>query len=357
MDGHYLARAYRDHLSDFPAWEQKDYAKEWVLLAENMGVHLSIDETSIGGYVYTILSRKDAKGKKKVIAIIRGVKSSVVSKKLLEIPEELRKKVIDASMDFSDSMKLIVKTVFPQAVISLDRFHVIQDLINHMMETYTDVRKRLEVEEKHERAAYYKKVDACAKNRKRYRKNNPKNYKGKKRGRKPKYRKSDFKPSRMESGESKRDFLRRCFKTLKQNPDKWSDEQQKRMQILFNAYPEIKEAYDLKEEFRTLYWSKKTNLEYKDKEIPVEERNAIKEKVREKLHTWYDHVNASKCPGMKSFKRTIKEREEDLLNYYTTFVTNAHSESLNSGIKALRTEVKGVSDLPFFFFRVCKIFG
>ena len=127
--------------------------------------------------------------------------------------------------------------------------------------------------------------------------------------------------------------------------------------LLFNAYPEIKEAYDLKEEFRTLYWSKKTNLEYKDKEIPVEERNAIKEKVREKLHTWYDHVNASKCPGMKSFKRTIKEREEDLLNYYTTFVTNAHSESLNSGIKALRTEVKGVSDLPFIFFRVCKIFG
>ena len=357
MDGHNLARAYRDHLSDFPTWEQKDHAKEWVLLAENMGVHLSIDETSIGGYVYTILSRKDTKGKKKVIAIIRGVKSSVVSKKLLEIPEELRKKAIDASMDFSDSMKLIVKTVFPQAVISLDRFHVIQDLINHMMETYTDVRKRLEVEEKHERAAYYKKVDACVKNRKRYRKNNPKNYKGKKRGRKPKYRKSDFKPSRMENGESRRDFLRRCFKTLKQNPDKWSDEQQKRMQILFKAYPEIKEAYDLKEEFRTLYWSKKTNPEYKDKEIPVEERSALKEKVREKLHTWYDNVNASKCPGMKSFKRTIKEREEDLLNYYTTFVTNAHSESLNSGIKALRTEVKGVSDMPFFFFRVCKIYG
>lgn len=46
-----------------------------------------------------------------------------------------------------------------------------------MMETYTDVRKRLEVEEKHERAAYYKKVDACVKNRKRYRKKNPKNYK------------------------------------------------------------------------------------------------------------------------------------------------------------------------------------
>ena len=60
---------------------------------------------------------------------------------------------------------------------------------------------------------------------------------------------------------------------------------------------------------------------------------------------------------MKAFKRTVKQREEDLLNYYETFVTNANAESLNSGIKDLRAEVKGVSDLPFFFFRVCKIFG
>lgn len=357
MDGRYLHRAYKDHLSDYQTWEQKDHAKEWILLAENMGLHLSIDETSIGGYVYTILSRKDTNGKKTVIAIIKGVKSAEVSRKLLEIPEEQRKKVIDASMDFSNSMKLIVKTVFPQATISLDRFHVIQDLINHMMDTYTDVRRRLEVEEKHERAAYCKKVDACAKRRKSYRKNNPKNYKGKKRGRKAKYRKSDFKPSVMENGESKRDFLRRCLKTLKQNPDKWSDEQQRRMQILFRAYPEIKDAYNLKEEFRNLYWGKRTNPEYKDKVLSPEERNVIKEKVREKLHTWYDHVNASKCPGMKAFKRTVKQREEDMLNYYETFVTNANAESLNSGIKALRTEVKGVSDLPFFFFRVCKIFG
>jgi len=357
MDGRYLSRAYRDHLSDFHEWEQKEHAKEWILLPENMGLHLSIDETSIGGYVYTIVSRKDTKGKKTVIAIIKGVKSSVVVAKLLELPEDKRKAVIDASMDFSDSMKLIVKAAFPQAVISLDRFHVVQDLINHMMETYTDVRRKLEVEEKHERAAYYKKVDACAKKRKYYRKKNPKSYKGRKRGRKPKYRKSSFKPSRMPNGESKRDFLRRCFKTLKQNPDKWSDEQQGRMNTLFLTYPEIKEAFDLKEEFRKLYWSKRTNPEYKDKVLSSEEKNTIKETVRGNLHKWYDNVNTSKCPGMKTFKRTIKEREEDLLGYYETFVTNANAESLNSGIKALRTEVKGVSDLPFFFYRVYKIFG
>jgi hypothetical protein len=44
-------------------------------------------------------------------------------------------------------------------------------------------------------------------------------------------------------------------------------------------------------------------------------------------------------------------------NYYETFVTNASAESLNSGIKGFRAELHGISNLPFFFYRVCKIYG
>jgi len=55
--------------------------------------------------------------------------------------------------------------------------------------------------------------------------------------------------------------------------------------------------------------------------------------------------------------KTVKEREEDLLGYYDTFVTNASAESLNSKIKGFRSELHGVSSLTFFFYRVCKIFG
>ena len=42
---------------------------------------------------------------------------------------------------------------------------------------------------------------------------------------------------------------------------------------------------------------------------------------------------------------------------YETFVTNASAESLNSGIKGFRAELHGISNLPFFFYRVCKIYG
>ena len=138
---------------------------------------------------------------------------------------------------------------------------------------------------------------------------------------------------------------------------KWSDEQRERMAILFEEFPELKEAFDLKEEFRKLYWSKRDKEEYKDRLPAKEQRNTLKETVRENLHVWFDHVKKSKSPGMKTFMKTIREREDDLLNYYETFVTNASAESLNSGIKGFRAELHGISNLPFFFYRVCKIYG
>lgn len=60
---------------------------------------------------------------------------------------------------------------------------------------------------------------------------------------------------------------------------------------------------------------------------------------------------------IKTFMKTVKKREDDLLGYYDTFVTNASAESLNSKNKAFRSELHGVSSLSFFFYRVCKIFG
>jgi len=60
---------------------------------------------------------------------------------------------------------------------------------------------------------------------------------------------------------------------------------------------------------------------------------------------------------MISARDTIKEREEEVLNYFINHSTNASAESLNSKIKLLRAELKGVVDLPYFLFRIDKIFG
>nr|WP_297183755.1 transposase [uncultured Phocaeicola sp.] len=43
------------------------------------------------------------------------------------------------------------------------------------------------------------------------------------------------------------------------------------------------------------------------------------------------------------------------LNYFVNRETNAFAESFNAKIKAFRTQFRGVGDIPFFMFRLCKL--
>jgi len=57
---------YHDYLSDFKNWNQKPYAKKWLLYPENLVEHLYSDETSLSHEkLYTFLTNKAAKRKKK----------------------------------------------------------------------------------------------------------------------------------------------------------------------------------------------------------------------------------------------------------------------------------------------------
>lgn len=53
----------------------------------------------------------------------------------------------------------------------------------------------------------------------------------------------------------------------------------------------------------------------------------------------------------------MRAREDEILNYFIDHSTNAGAESFNSKIKGFRAQLRGVSDLPFFMFRLCTIFG
>lgn len=109
--------------------DQKDHAKEWVLLAKNIGKRCRIDETTLCDDVYTIFSNKDAHGKRgSIIAVVRGTKAEVVSAILMKMSLEERSLVEEVTMDFSDSMYAIVTTCFPNATIVIDCFHIIQRL-------------------------------------------------------------------------------------------------------------------------------------------------------------------------------------------------------------------------------------
>lgn len=126
VNGKLLEEQYRDHLSNFYEWDQLPHACDWILFAENLGSFISIDETSVSqGELYTIITNKDAKGRKgALIAAIKGTNSDYVQSILEKIPVKKRKQVQEITLDMAATMEKIAKYSFPKAKLVTDRFHV-----------------------------------------------------------------------------------------------------------------------------------------------------------------------------------------------------------------------------------------
>ena len=80
IDGDQFGQQYKDHLSDYHQWDQKEHAQEWILFPDNLGSYLSLDETALSnGDLYTILTNKAAKGQKgALVAMIKGTRAESV---------------------------------------------------------------------------------------------------------------------------------------------------------------------------------------------------------------------------------------------------------------------------------------
>ena len=85
-----------------------------------------MDETAFSnGDLYTILTNKQAKGRKgAIVAMVKGTKAETVIKILEKIPLKQRKKIKEVTLDMAGNMGLIVKKSFPNATLVIDRFHV-----------------------------------------------------------------------------------------------------------------------------------------------------------------------------------------------------------------------------------------
>lgn len=116
VNGNQLGRHYKEHLSDYMQWSEKDHADKWLIFPENIGTHISIDETSLSnGELYTIITNKAAKGGKGcLIAIVEGVSSKKIIEVLEQIPQSVLDVVEEVTLDLSESMRKIIRRCFPK---------------------------------------------------------------------------------------------------------------------------------------------------------------------------------------------------------------------------------------------------
>ena len=272
---------------------------------------------------------------------MRGTKAEDVLTIPLQIPEKERLRVKEVTADLSDTMAVIAHTAFPNAILTLDCFHIMKRCIDGVEEIRLRYRREAQAEQLRLELEHRRRLKRYAARRRCYRKKHPKNYKGKTRGRKPLRKNQRFRPPVLSNGDTRNELLKRSRYALTQTPDKWSELQNARMNTLFQLYPKLKEAYDITNRLRAIFRS------------PTLDRETAKVKFRE----WYKDVSECSLREMKAARDAVRSREDEILNYFIDHSTNAGAESFNSKIKGFRAQLKGVSDQPIFMFRLCTIFG
>ena len=260
------------------------------------------------GELYTVVTNRAGHGGKgTLVAMIRGTKSEDVIKVLEQIRVSKRKTVKEVTLDLSPTMMRIVRSVFPNATMTNDRFHVqklFYEAIDELRVTYRWMARDLENDE----------IQRCREQN------------------------TDYIPFRHTNGDTRKQLLARAKHILSKHFTKWTESQRIRAEIIFEYYPELKSVYDLAMELTNIY-----NKHY-DKDV-----------ARGKPALWYNKIEELGYGCFRTVTNTMQNYYETILNYFVNRETNAFAESFNAKIKAFRAQFRGVRDIPFFIFRLCKL--
>jgi len=272
---------------------------------------MSIDETALSnGELYTIVTNKDAKGKKGVLAaIIKGTKAEVVQKALFRIHRQLRFKVQEITMDLANTMDWIARACFPNAIHTGDRFHF-QKLVSEALQEIRITERRIAIDDENEAMMEAKKQ-------------------GKR-----------YKPPQYRNGDTKKQLLARSRYLLFKARSKWTASQLERAEILFKHFPVLESAYKASMHFRKIFETAKT-----------------RDEGETKLNKWYEEISLLAIPEMISAGNSIQQHEGKILNYFYNRETNASAESFNAKLKGFRALLRGIRDIKFFLYRVEKLFA
>jgi len=305
-----LNRSYKKYTSGFKHWDQKSHAEDYLIYPENVTEKLSIDELALSqGELYTFITSKQAKGKKKtLVAIINGTDSNQITNVLSKLPKEKRNSVKEITMDMARNMESASRNSFPNSKLVTDRFHVVRlvlDALQHLRIKY-----RWEAIEDENKAIE----------------------KAKKEGRKYQF-------EVLSNGDTLKQLLARSRYLLYKFEEKWTISQERRAALLFEKFPLLRKAYDLTVKFRYIY----------------EENNITP--AHKRFLEWIEAAKNFEIDTFNTAAKSIEYNMENMLNFFINRSTNANAESFNSKIKQFRSNQRGVRDIKFFLFRLEKLFS
>lgn len=241
--------------------------------------------------------------------MVKGTKAEAVITILHKIPLKQRKKVKEVTLDMAGNMGLIVKKSFPNATLVIDRFHVQKLALDALQE----------IRIKHRWEALNIENDAIENTR----------------GKTLKYT-----PVLLSNGDTLKQLLARSRYLLYKSSNKWTENQAKRAEILFERYPDLEKAYGLCQNLSWIFSNTKD-----------------KTSALMRLAKWDEKVRQAKFKSFNTIARTMSVHYKNILNYFDNRSTNASAESFNAKIKAFRAQFRGVRNVEFFLFRLTNIFA
>lgn len=306
-----LQRHYKHKVSGYKQWDQLSHAGDYLIYPENITDKLSIDEVSLSkGELYTFVTNKNTnvKNKKSVVAVINGTEAKVIQEVLEKIALDKRNMVREVTLDMARNMGLAVEKSFPKSKQVIDRFHAVRLVMDAMQ--HLRIKLRWEAIEEENKAI-----------------------------KQAKQRGEKYYPEMLSNGDTIKELLVRSRYLLYTFEEDWTPNQAKRAAILFEKYPLLKQAYKLSLSFRNIY------------------KCLSKEKALTQFIDWKKQVMDSKIEEFNTVVNSLEYHLDNILNFFTNRSTNANAESFNSKIKAFRANLRGVTDVKFFLFRLEKLFA
>jgi len=306
-----LQRHYKHQVSGFKEWEQLSHAEDYLIYPDNISDRLSIDEVSLSkGELYTFVTNKNTgvKNKRSIVAVINGTEAKVIQDVLEKISLQKRNQVKEVSMDMARNMGLAIRNSFPNCSMVIDRFHVVRLVMDAMQHIRVGFR--------------WEAIDEENKAIKEAKENGLKYY-----------------STTLSNGDTLKELLARSKYLLYKYEEDWTINQSKRAAVLFEKYPILKSVYKLTLSFRNIY------------------KNTTKTLALEQFIQWKQKIEALKIKEFNTVVNSLENHMGNILNFFDNRSTNANAESFNSKIKLFRANLRGVTDVEFFLFRLSKLFA
>ena len=212
-----------------------------------------------------------------VMAVVEGQGKQKVEEYLDKLTQPDAVKAV--SMDMHDPFRQAVQMCLPQAKVVVDKFH----LIRHVNDALDKVRSRLQ-------------------------------------------------GGRWKEGKSRELFKRRY--TLLKRAENLTDRERLNLAELFSMYPELREAWYLKEGFRHWY------------------RTATRTEAESKLDALEQTIISGPLPEFKHLLPTLRKWRQEILNYFDYRITNGFVEGKNNRIKTIKRMAYGYRNLDNFRLRI-----